>query len=186
MHQDNKTTLFGFWVYLMTDFILFAGLFAVYIVFRGSAVSPTGTTFFSAPYVLIETIALLTSSFTCGLALVASQRHKVREMLLFLVITFALGALFVGMEVFEFAKLVSEGYGPSASGFLSSYFALVGTHGLHVTIGLLWLLALMFAVSFQGLTSASARKVALFALFWHFLDVIWIFIFTIVYLFGFL
>lgn len=186
MHRDDKTALFGFWVYLMTDFVLFAGLFAVYIVFRGSAVSPTGTTLFSAPYVLIETIALLTSSFTCGLALLASRAHKVREMLLFLVITFALGALFVGMEVLEFAKLIAEGYGPSASGFLSSYFALVGTHGLHVTIGLLWLFALMFAVSFQGHTNTSARKVELFALFWHFLDVIWIFIFTIVYLFGFL
>jgi cytochrome o ubiquinol oxidase subunit 3 len=182
MHHDTRQ--FGFWVYLMTDCVLFAGLFAVYAVFHASTAGGVGTEIFSAPYILIETLLLLTSSFTAGLALVASRGRRTHEALVFFAITAVLGVSFVGMEVFEFVKLIAQGNGPQASGFLSGYFALVGTHGLHIIVGLVWMLSLMVAIALQGLTSAHMRKVELFTMFWHFLDVIWIFIFTIVYLFG--
>lgn len=181
MHHARQ---FGFWVYLMTDLVLFAGLFAVYAVFRGSAADDLGTTLFSAPFVLVETLALLTSSMLCGFALIASRAGRAREALAFFAATASLGVLFAGMEIYEFTKLIAEGYGPQTSGFLSSYFALVGTHGLHIVVGLVWMITLMVAIHLQGLTSAHKRKVELLTMFWHFLDVIWIFIFTIVYLFG--
>jgi len=181
--SKDRTTVFGFWMYLMTDLVLFASLFAVFAVLRGPQFGGSSIAgLFSMPYILIETIALLTSSFTCGLSLLLAEEGRVRGALSWLCVTFALGALFVGMEVTEFSKLIGGGYGPSRDGFLSSYFTLVGTHGLHVTIGLLWLVLLMVAIIRRGLTRGNMRKLALFGMFWHFLDIVWIFIFTIVYL----
>jgi cytochrome o ubiquinol oxidase subunit 3 len=179
----DSRVVFGFWMYLMTDFVLFATLFAVYAVLRNSTYGGlSGAQLFDLPYVLIETILLLSSSFTCGLALLAARAGSTRLVILSLGATALLGASFVFMEVSEFARLISAGNTPQLSGFLSSYFTLVGTHGLHVTIGLVWILALIIAIAAHGLTRANMRKLMLFSLFWHFLDIVWIFIFTIVYL----
>jgi cytochrome o ubiquinol oxidase subunit 3 len=176
----DQKTMFGFWMYLMTDFVLFASLFAVFAVLRGNV----GNNLFSMPFVLTETIVLLTSSFTCGIAILAAQTGSKRGVLLSLGATVLLGASFVALEISEFTKLISDGNGPQRNGFLSSYFTLVGTHGLHVTIGLLWIVALMIAISRRGLTRPNMRKLVFASLFWHFLDIVWIFIFTIVYLMG--
>jgi len=181
----DSTVVFGFWMYLMTDLVLFASLFAVFAVLRGPEFGGGSIQdIFSLPYVLLETIALLTSSFTCGLALLSAREGSVRGTILWLSTTLVLGAVFVGMEVSEFSRLIAQGFGPSQNGFLSSYFTLVGTHGTHVAIGLLWMLALIVAIARKGLSRGNMRKLALFSLFWHFLDIVWIFIFTIVYLTG--
>jgi cytochrome o ubiquinol oxidase subunit III len=180
---QDSTTVFGFWIYLMTDLVLFAALFATFAVLRGPEFGGSDIqNIFSLPYVLVETIVLLTSSFTCGLALLAAREGSVKGTIACLCATLLLGGTFVVMEVSEFSRLIVQGYGPSKSGFLSAYFTLVGTHGTHVTIGLLWLVALMIAIARRGLSRGNMRKLALFAMFWHFLDIVWIFIFTIVYL----
>lgn len=180
----NKTTL-GFWLYLMTDCILFATLFATYVVMRGAtAGGPDGAHIFEMPLVLAETIILLVSSFTCGLALIALKARSVRKIVASLAVTFVLGVAFLSIEVWEFTSLISEGYGPQRSGFLSAFFTLVGTHGLHISIGLLWLAVLVGVLYTRGITSKLSRQLTLFALFWHFLDLVWIFIFTVVYLMG--
>jgi cytochrome o ubiquinol oxidase subunit 3 len=202
--EADSTTLFGFWMYLMTDFVLFASLFAVYAVLRGNTFGlpaqtggPSGRELFDLPYVLIETLLLLTSSFTFGLVFLAARSGKRSLTLLALAVTAILGLSFVIMEVSEFTRLIAAGNGPQLSGFLSSYFALVGTHGLHVAIGLIWMVALMISIARGtsprrsglrpregGFTRSNMRKLMLLGMFWHFLDIIWIFIFTIVYLMG--
>ncbi|MDO8624176.1 MAG: cytochrome o ubiquinol oxidase subunit III [bacterium] len=182
----DKVT-FGLWVYLMSDCVLFAGLFATYAVLHTASFGgPSAKELFSLPFVLTETLLLLTSSFTCGLALLAAHHHKKNLALLALFATLLLGLAFVSMEVSEFRALVLEGHEPSKSAFLSSFFTLVGTHGLHVALGSLWMLVLMAHIAVKGITAGTTRKLACFGLFWHFLDIIWIFIFTFVYLFGFL
>jgi cytochrome o ubiquinol oxidase subunit 3 len=180
-HKDN---FFGFWLYLMTDLVLFASLFAVYAVFRGSTFGGPGTEIFNTSFALMETLILLVSSFTCGIALLLARAGNRGGSIAFLITTLALGAAFVYFELSEFASFIAEGNGPSRSGFLSSYFTLVGTHGFHVTVGLVWMLALIIALIRRGFTHSTLRKLALLTLFWHFLDLVWIFIFTIVYLFG--
>jgi cytochrome o ubiquinol oxidase subunit 3 len=183
--KKDATTVFGFWVYLMTDFVLFASLFAVYAVLRANTFGNVGgKEIFDAPFILVETLILLTSSFTTGLALLAAKAGGKGRVLLALLLTAVLGAAFITMEFNEFANLIAAGHGPQQSGFLSAYFTLVGTHGMHVAVGLLWVLALMVAIIRRGLTQPNMRKLMLFSLFWHFLDIIWIFIFTLVYLFG--
>lgn len=181
----SEKTFLGFWVYLMTDCVLFASLFAVYAVLHGNTFGgPGGQELFKLPYILTETLILLTSSFTCGLAMVAAQRRQKDQVLLWLGITMALGVAFLTMELTEFHKLAVEGNSWRRSGFLSSYFTLVGTHGLHITLGLLWMIVMMLYTSSRGLTHTVTKRLQLLSLFWHFLDVVWIFIFTIVYLFG--
>lgn len=181
---EYKTTV-GFWLYLMTDCILFASLFATFVVLRGAtAGGPSGADIFELPVVLAETIILLTSSFTCGLALIALKQKNLRWLLGWLGLTFALGVAFLTIELTEFALLASEGYDWGRSAFLSSFFTLVGTHGLHIFIGLIWLVVLACVVIQRGLSSKTVRQLTLFALFWHFLDLVWIFIFTVVYLMG--
>ena len=185
-HLDERVS-FGFWVYLMSDCVLFAALFATYAVLNTATFGgPGARELFSLPFVTIETLILLGSSFTCGLTLLAAHQHKKNLTLLALVATLALGAGFLAMEVVEFQNLIAEGYGPSANAFLSSFFTLVGTHGLHIVIGLLWALVILAHIALRGLTPGTARKLLVWGLFWHFLDVIWIFIFTFVYLFGFI
>jgi cytochrome o ubiquinol oxidase subunit 3 len=182
---SDSTVIFGFWMYLMTDFVLFAALFAVYAVLRGNTFGgPSGAQLFDLPYALVETLLLLTSSFTCGLALLAARAGSLRLVLSGLGATALLGTTFVVMEVSEFMRLIAAGNTPQLSGFLSSFFTLVGTHGLHITVGLVWIVALMIVITRSGLTRSNMRKLMLFSLFWHFLDIIWIFIFTIVYLMG--
>lgn len=181
---EDKTT-FGFWVYLMTDCVLFATLFATYAVLHNSTYGgPTGAELFKLPYALAETLLLLTSSFTCGLAMIALRQRNSRQVIAWLSGTFLLGGAFLAMELAEFSHLVAEGHSWTASAFMSAFFTLVGTHGAHITVGLLWILVMIPRIARQGISSHTARRLALFSLFWHFLDVVWIMIFTVVYLFG--
>ena len=183
--HDSSKTVFGFWVYLMTDCVLFASLFATYAVLHNNTYGgPSGAELFSMPFVLTETLILLTSSFTAGLAMVAMHAKRKQLVLAALAATFILGAAFLTMELSEFAHLVAEGSSWQRRGFLSAFFTLVATHGLHITVGLLWLLVVFVQVMRKGLTPSSIQRLTLFSLFWHFLDVIWIFIFTIVYMLG--
>jgi len=181
--QEKKTI--GFWIYLMTDCLLFASLFATFAVLRGNTFGgPGGDELFDLPFVLLETMVLLTSSFTVGLAILGSVRGYKKQTLIWLVATFLLGAFFLGLELFEFSQLIAEGNGWQRSGFLSSYFTLVGTHGLHIAIGLLWLAVMIYRLWRYKFKKTDIHRLALFGLFWHFLDVVWIFIFSIVYLIG--
>jgi len=185
MRAEDSKAVFGFFTYLMTDFVLFAALFATYAVLRsGTFGGAAPASVFNAPFALLETLILLSSSFACGLALLAARRENLRNTLLALSATFVLGAAFLALELSEFSRLVASGAGPARSAFLSSYFTLVGTHGLHVALGLIWMSALALSLRMRGFTRGNLRKLALWSLFWHFLDIIWIFIFTIVYLFG--
>lgn len=182
--KADRTTMYGFWVYLMTDFVLFASLFAVFIVLRGNIFAGNDGVFFSMPMVLAETLILLMSSFTCGLMLLAARAGHDRSVLTWMYITMVLGAAFLCIEVAEFRTLLLEGRGPASTGFFSAFFTLVGTHGLHIVAGIIWMLALAAAIIQHGLTQANMRKLMLLSMFWHFLDIIWIFIFSIVYLLG--
>jgi cytochrome o ubiquinol oxidase subunit 3 len=182
--EQDKVT-FGFWVYLLTDCVLFASLFATYAVLRGNTFGgPSGQDIFNLPFVLLETLILLTSSFTCGLTILALNKNNKHGVLAGLVVTFLLGASFLFMELHEFSGLMNEGNGPERSAFLSAFFTLVGTHGLHILFGLIWLAVLIVFIERRGLIQSMKRKVLLMSMFWHFLDVVWIFIFTIVYLYG--
>ncbi|MBE8596320.1 cytochrome o ubiquinol oxidase subunit III [Xenorhabdus sp. BG5] len=184
-HDTGANKIFGFWIYLMSDLILFASLFATYAVLvNGTAGGPTGKDIFELPFVLVETFLLLFSSITYGFAMLGMNKGKTGQVNLWLFITFLFGLGFVSMEVYEFHKLISEGFGPDRSAFLSAFFALVATHGLHVTIGLIWIVILMVQVSRRGLTNVTRMRLNCLSLFWHFLDVVWICVFTIVYLMG--
>lgn len=180
----SRKTL-GFWVYLMTDCVLFATLFATFAVLRtATAGGPAGSDIFDLDFVLIETMILLTSSFTVGLAMLAAERGYRYQSLIWLVVTFALGATFLGMELWEFNHLIAEGHGWQQSAFLSSYFVLVGTHGIHIAIGLLWMAVMILRLIQRNFKETDVRRLSLLSLFWHFLDIIWIFIFSFVYLIG--
>ncbi len=209
-HDLHAVRLFGFWVYIMSDCILFASLFVTYAVLHASyAGGPTGKDIFSLPGVLIETMCLLASSFTYGLATLAMKRGGLsalpglgrpqpsnpagyrgrargrrNEVVGWLAATFVLGAAFVGLEAGEFRHLILEGNGPQRSAFLSAFFTLVGTHGLHVSCGLLWMLVLAAQILRKGLTATTNARVMTLSLFWHFLDIVWICVFTFVYLMG--
>lgn len=185
-HQDtfSKTTL-GFWMYLMTDCLVFATLFATYAVLHQSTFGgPNSKQLFSLTTAFTETLILLFSSVTCGFAMLAATRSKVTQVLAWLALSLLLGLSFIGLELAEFTHLVREGHNWTKSAFLSAFFTLVGTHGLHVTIGLLWMVVMLAQIFSMGITVATFRRLVVFNLFWHFLDVIWIFIFTFVYLMG--
>jgi len=182
---DDEVHVLGFWIYLMSDLVIFGVLFACYAVLHGSTFGgPTADKLFSLPSALTETIILLSSSFTCGLALIAAQARKEGWTIAWLGATFVLGATFLTLELSEFARFVAAGASWRTSAFLSSFFALVGTHGLHISVGLLWILVMMAQIKMLGLTPGVNSKLYRFALFWHFLDIVWIFIFTAVYLMG--
>ncbi len=179
----NEKTILGFWVYLMTDLLTFTILFATYAVLSGNtAGGPSANELFSLPFVLIETLILLTSSFTVGLGSIAMKRLDKNQVIFWLSVTFCLGTAFLGMELYEFSKLIAEEASWQRSAFLSSFFALVGTHGLHIAIGLLWIIVSVIMVWTRGLTAFVNSKLQRLSLFWHFLDIVWIFIFTLVYL----
>lgn len=183
--QDSSKSLLGFWIYLMTDCVLFASLFATYVILRGNTFGgPNGEQIFKLPFVLAETLILLTSSFACGLGFLAARAGQKKQVLFWFAVTFLLGAAFLGLELSEFHKLAAEGDSWRRSGFLSAFFTLVGTHGLHITIGLIWIAVMFFKTLQSGLTTPIVRKLTMLSMFWHFLDVIWIFIFTVVYLMG--
>jgi len=188
LHEDheaasNDRAMFGFWVYLMTDLLMFAVLFAVYAVLHGNTLGgPTDRDLFSMPLALAETLILLTSSFTCGIAMIAARNGNKRQVLSWFGLTFVLGLMFLGLEIKEFAEFIHEGHTISTNAFFSSFFTLVGTHGLHIISGLLWMGITLVYVMKRGLNHFLVRKLALLSLFWHFLDIVWIFIFTIVYM----
>ncbi|MDB5449622.1 MAG: cytochrome c oxidase subunit iii [Phenylobacterium sp.] len=178
-------TGYGFWLFLLSDIVMFSAFFAAFAVLRGStAGGPTGQHVFDIPRVAAETGFLLVSSFTCGLSALATAARKRWLTELALLITGLLGAAFLFLEVQEFAGLVAEGAGPQRSAFLSAFFAVVGCHGLHVTAGLLWLGTMMAQIYVKGFTPAIRRRMLCFNLFWHALDIIWVALFTVVYLLG--
>lgn len=181
--EANDRAMFGFWIYLMTDLLMFAVLFAVYAVLHGRTLGgESGRELFSLPLALTETLILLTSSFTCGIAMIMARQGNKSRTLLWFGITFALGLAFLGLELKEFAEFIHEGHTLRSNAFLSSFFVLVGTHGLHITSGLLWMGTTLVFVMKRGLNSQLVRKLSMLSLFWHFLDIVWIFIFTVVYL----
>jgi len=181
--ETNDRVLFGFWVYLMTDLLMFTVLFAVYAVLQGKTLGgESGRELFSLPLALAETLILLTSSFTCGIAMIAARRGIKAQTLIWFGITFVLGLAFLSLELKEFVEFIHEGHTLRSNAFLSSFFVLVGTHGLHITSGLLWMVITLVFVMKRGLNSHLVRKLTMLSLFWHFLDIVWIFIFTIVYL----
>jgi cytochrome o ubiquinol oxidase subunit III len=181
-HDTGGNTVFGFWVYLMSDCLIFATLFATYIVLSGGGPGPKDL--FELSFVAWETTLLLVSSLTFGLGMIAMHKQKVGQMYAWLALTWLLGFGFMCMEVWEFNHLIHQGYGPDHSAFLSAFFALVGTHGLHVTAGLLWLLIMFIQIKQNGLTQTNKTRMACLSLFWHFLDLIWIGVFSVVYLNG--
>jgi cytochrome o ubiquinol oxidase subunit 3 len=184
-HEAGGSTMLGFWLYLMSDCLIFAMLFACYGVFGGSyAGGPKPSEIFELPTVAVNTTMLLLSSITYGFAMLAMDEEKKGATLGWLAITGLFGAAFVGIELHEFAGLIAEGATPQRSAFLSSFFTLVSTHGLHVSMGIIWLVTLMVQVGRFGLTAANKRRLMCLSLFWHFLDVIWIGVFTFVYLLG--
>jgi cytochrome o ubiquinol oxidase subunit 3 len=184
-HEAGGSTMLGFWIYLMSDCLIFAMLFAAYALFGTSyAGGPKPSELFELPLVAVNTTMLLLSSITYGFAMIAMQEKKKSAVLAWLAITGLFGAAFVGIELSEFAHLIGEGATPQRSAFLSSFFTLVSTHGLHVSFGILWLITLMVQVGRFGLTAANQRRLLCLSLFWHFLDVIWIGVFTFVYLMG--
>ncbi|TVU72715.1 MULTISPECIES: cytochrome o ubiquinol oxidase subunit III [Cobetia] len=184
-HDANGLKVFGFWLYLLSDCILFSMLFAAYVVLsQAYAGGPTGAEIFELDFVLVETALLLASSFTYGLAMLGMNRGDSSAVIKWLMITFVCGAGFIAMEIYEFHHLIVNDMGPDRSAFLSAFFALVGTHGLHVTVGLIWMALLIIQVKQKGLTEAHRGRLMMLSLFWHFLDVIWICVFTVVYLTG--
>lgn len=181
----DDVKIFGFWVYLMTDLVVFAVLFAAFIVLRNNTFGgPGGRELFELPAALAETLLLLTSSFTCALATLAVQKEQKKCSIFWFIVTFVLGVSFLFIELSEFSKFIHTGASWQRSAFLSSFFTLVGTHGFHISIGLLWMMVMVFQIGLRPLSPSNVSKIYRMALFWHFLDIVWVFIFTTVYGMG--
>ncbi|NVP54921.1 cytochrome o ubiquinol oxidase subunit III [Mycoplana rhizolycopersici] len=184
-HHPEGSTMLGFWLYLMSDCLIFAVLFATHgVLGRNYAAGPSPADLFDLPLVAINTAMLLFSSITYGFAMLQMERNAKMETLFWLGITGLFGLAFLGLELYEFYHLIHEGAGPGRSAFLSSFFTLVGTHGLHVTFGIIWLITLMVQVKIRGLIPENRRRLMCLSMFWHFLDVVWIGVFSFVYLMG--
>ncbi|MGF7156592.1 cytochrome o ubiquinol oxidase subunit III [Novosphingobium gossypii] len=184
-HPEGGSTMLGFWIYLMSDCLIFAMLFAAYGVLGGNlAAGPGPKDLFELPLVALNTAMLLFSSITYGFAMLAMEKGNKGGTQAWLLVTAVFGAAFLSIELYEFAHLIHEGATPMRSGFLTAFFSLVGTHGLHVTFGLVWLFTLVVQVGRKGLIPANKRRLMCLSLFWHFLDVVWIGVFTFVYLMG--
>ena len=176
---------YGFWIFLLSDIVMFSALFAAYAVLvHATAGGPAGVDLFNQTSVAIETACLLVSSYTCGMMSLAVGSRRRAATYLGALLTFLLGAAFLALELREFAGMIADGAGPQRSAFLSSFFALVGCHGLHVGLGLIWLVVMMAQVAIRGFTATVERRLLCFALFWHALDIIWVWLFTVVYLMG--
>jgi cytochrome o ubiquinol oxidase subunit 3 len=174
---------FGFWLFLLSDIVIFGALFAAYSVLSGeTAGGPSGADLFDHKHVFIETLCLLASSVTCGFGTLAVQRAEAGSVYFWMAVTFLLGGTFLALELGEFRDMLARGAGPSHSAFLSAFFTLVGTHGLHVTVGLCWLIVMLMQVATLGFRPMIARRFFCFGLFWHALDIVWVGVFTIVYL----
>jgi cytochrome o ubiquinol oxidase subunit 3 len=184
-HHPEGSTMLGFWIYIMSDCLIFAVLFATYAVLGHSyAAGPSPADLFDLPLVAVNTAMLLFSSITYGFAMLAMEKNNKSGTLAWLAITGLFGAAFISLELYEFHHLILEGAGPQRSAFLSAFFTLVGTHGLHVTTGIVWLITLMVQVSRYGLIAENKRRLMCLSMFWHFLDVVWIGVFSLVYLMG--
>jgi cytochrome o ubiquinol oxidase subunit 3 len=184
---SDDVKVFGFWIYLMTDLIIFAVLFACFLVLHANTFNgPSAKELFNFHSVLAETLILLTSSFTCSLGMYTVKRQLKKSALFWFLLTFLLGICFLGIEISEFMGLVKRGASWQRSAFLSSFFTLVGTHGFHIFIGLLWILIMLFRIVLRPLNEHSISRIFRMALFWHFLDLVWVFIFTVVYGMGYL
>ncbi|MBS9478081.1 cytochrome o ubiquinol oxidase subunit III [Ancylobacter radicis] len=184
-HPEGHSTMLGFWIYLMSDCLIFAVLFATFGVLGGSyAAGPGPKDLFDLELVALNTSMLLFSSITYGFAMLAMEKDRVKVTQLWLVVTAVFGLAFLSIELYEFHHMIAEGATPQRSAFLSAFFTLVGTHGLHVTFGLIWLVTLMVQVGQRGLVVANKRRLMCLSMFWHFLDVVWIGVFTFVYLMG--
>jgi cytochrome o ubiquinol oxidase subunit III len=176
---------YGFWIFLLSDIVMFAALFASYAVLvHSTAGGPTGAQLFNQATVAIETACLLVSSYTCGLMSLAINSRRYLRTYLWALITFALGAAFLTLEIREFASMIAIGATPQHSAFLSAFFTLVGCHGLHVTLGLIWMAVMMVQVAVMGFDATVQRRLLCFSLFWHALDIVWVGLFTVVYLMG--
>jgi cytochrome o ubiquinol oxidase subunit 3 len=176
---------YGFWIFLLSDIVMFAALFAAYAVLvRATAGGPTGVQLFSQSSVAIETACLLASSYTCGLMSLAVNARRRGTVYFLALVTFVLGAAFLALELREFADMIARGAAPQRSAFLSAFFTLVGCHGLHVTAGLAWLAVMMAQLAIKGIRPTVERRLLCFALFWHALDIVWVWLFTVVYLMG--
>jgi cytochrome o ubiquinol oxidase subunit 3 len=176
---------YGFWIFLLSDIVMFSALFAAYAVLvRATAGGPTGAGLFNQTSAAVETACLLASSYTCGLMSLAVNERRRAGIYFFALVTFVLGAAFLGLEVREFADMVARGAAPQRSAFLSAFFMLVGCHGLHVAAGLIWLAVMIAQVAIKGIRASVERRLLCFALFWHALDIIWVWLFTVVYLMG--
>ena len=176
---------YGFWLFLLSDIVMFSAFFASYAVLaHATAGGPSGLRLFNQGSVAIETVCLLASSYTCGLMSIAINSRRYAVTYIAAAVTFALGACFLALELREFVGMIAAGAGPQRSAFLSAFFTLVGCHGLHVTLGLVWLVVMMAQVAIRGLTQAVERRLLCFSLFWHALDIVWVWLFTVVYLMG--
>ena len=183
--SKRTVVAYGFWIFILSDIVMFACLFAAYAVLSGNtAGGPTGRELFNLHNVFIETMCLLLSSYSCGLGALSAERREPARFILFAVVTFVLGAAFIFIEATEFAGMVAKGAGPGRSAFLSAFFTLVGTHGAHVTGGLIWLVYLVEQVITKGLRPPVLRRLLCWSLFWHALDIVWIGVLTLVYLMG--
>lgn len=184
-HHSDAADIFGFWIYILSDCILFATIFAAFCVLRNNLFGQTDILkFTNLSNIFLETLALLMSSFTFGLSIIAFYQNKLKSVVMWLIATLILGITFLSMEVAEFIHLSAEGFGWQSSAAMSAFFTLVGTHGLHVSIGLLWLTLIIFQLYKFGLNAVMKKRLTYLGLFWAFLDIIWIFVFTIVYLIG--
>lgn len=184
-HVDQEELkILGFWIFLVTDCLLFATFFSAYAVLHNHTNGGFTSKEFDIPGFIIETFVLLVSSFTSGLAVLQMHKGNKKGLIGWLLVTAALGAVFVGLEINEFTTMASEGASLTKSAFLTSFFSLVGTHGCHVTFGIFWMIGLIIQISSKGITTVTKRKISIISLYWHFLDAVWIFIFTVVYLMG--
>ncbi|PWI57594.1 cytochrome o ubiquinol oxidase subunit III [Sulfoacidibacillus thermotolerans] len=184
-HEEDALRIFGFWIFLATDLLLFASLFATYsVLYRHVGHGPGPLQIFDITGFSAETFILLTSSFTCGLATYSMHRGQKAAMMAWMIVTILLGVSFISLELSEFASDIARGATLQTSAFLSAFFTLVGTHGAHVSFGIVWMTLILIQLAIHGLTPTTARKAFIVSLYWHFLDVVWIFIFTIVYLLG--
>jgi len=184
-HVDQEEVkVLGFWIFLVTDCLLFATFFAAYAVLHTHTNGGFTAKEFDIPGFILETFILLVSSFTSGIAVLQMHKGNKKGLIGWLIVTAILGAVFVGLEVNEFVNMVNEGASISKSAFLTSFFSLVGTHGVHVSVGILWMIGLLVQLSRKGITPVTKRKISIISLYWHFLDAVWIFIFSVVYLMG--
>jgi cytochrome o ubiquinol oxidase subunit 3 len=184
-HAPGGSTMLGFWIYLMSDALIFATLFATFGVLSSSfAGGPGPKQLFDLDLVAVNTAVLLVSALTCGLAMIAMQQDRIGALRIWLIVTALLGITFISIELSEFAHLIAEGAKPQRSGYLSAFFTLVATHGLHVTMGVIWIAVMLVQLGQRGLHPDNKRRLLCLSMFWHFLDVVWIGVFTFVYLLG--